>query len=135
MKSNYFFLLALMFSCVLSARAQSDFTSCAAAYLGQTRLVNEYTTKGFCEVTQSAKGLLSVSQISLNEDGDIKGEEIAFMVAIRDGVTQTYWMYSGESYTEIEISKILSRCKSGDKIVLMTQDREWALPHAEIAVK
>ncbi|MDX2247134.1 MAG: hypothetical protein SF052_10180 [Bacteroidia bacterium] len=135
MKRNHFFLLAFLLCGTLSLSAQPDFNNCAAAFLGQKRMVNEYTTTGFCEVNQSEKGLLSVCQISLNEDGDIKGRETEFMVAIRDGATQTYWMFSAESYKKIAIEKILSRCKPGDKIVLMTRDREWALPHAEITVK
>ncbi|MEZ4827955.1 MAG: hypothetical protein R3C61_16980 [Bacteroidia bacterium] len=91
MKRNHFFLLAMMLFGSLAVSAQSDFTSCAAAFLDSKRMVNEYSTKGFCEVSQSAKGILSVCQISLNEDGD--------------------------------------------KIVLMTRDRLWALPHSEITVK
>ncbi len=135
MKTHSFLFIAMLLGSASTAFAQSDFSNCAAAFLDSKRIVDTYAPGGRCEVAISAQGLLSVCQISLGDGEDKQGEKTEFMIAVRDGQTQTYWMYSGDIFREIEIQQVLSRCKPGDALVLMTRDRQWSLPHAEIWVK
>ncbi len=115
--------------------AQSDFNNCAAAFLDDKMVVDEYSTSGKCSVSIDAKGMLSVSTVDLSPTESKAVDKIRFMLAIRDKNTKTLVMYSSESYKQIAIQKVLSRCKEGDSIVVMTQDMQYALPHHEILVQ
>ncbi len=115
--------------------AQTDFNSCAAAFLDQKMVVDEYSTSGKCTVSIDAKGMLSVSTVDLSPTESKAVDKIRFMLAIRDKNTRTIVMFSTESYKQVPIQKVLARCKAGDSIVVLTQDAQYALPHHEILVQ
>jgi hypothetical protein len=60
---------------------------------------------------------------------------VAVSLAIRDENTKTLTMFSGEDFRKIEVQKVLAKCKKGDSIVLLTLEKQYALPHNEILVK
>ncbi|TAE57262.1 MAG: hypothetical protein EAZ89_04035 [Bacteroidetes bacterium] len=128
-------LLALVLLSVSGfAQEPTSFTNCAAAFLGSKMIVNDYSPEGTSQLDASATCILSVCQVTLNPGNAIPGEKTPFMIAIRDGNSKTLWMYATASFREIEISKVLAKCKKGDYIVLLTRDEQWALPHNEILV-
>jgi hypothetical protein len=115
--------------------AQKAFNSCAAAFLGNKMVVDEYTTTGKCILTTTDTGDLTVSTVDLSPTESKAVDPIWFQVAIRDGNTKTLTMVSKEKVKKTNIRPILEKCKKGDYIVLLTISDEYALPHNEILVQ
>ncbi|MCB0570637.1 MAG: hypothetical protein KDC66_12770 [Phaeodactylibacter sp.] len=133
--TKYFFLLALTGISVTCAFGQNRFTNCSAAFLDNKMVVDEYTTQGKCIITPQAVGELTVQTANLSPEKSIPTGKIDFRIAIRDGNTQTLYSFSDATYQQIDIRKVLSRCRPGDSIVLLTCKDKFALPHNEILVK
>lgn len=132
---NALFVL-LFFSAALHAQSESDFNNCSAIFLNGKMLVNQYTTEGKCTITTTTTGKLSMHPVELFEDGRaIPKGDIRFKVAIRGLPGGTLMLWSEKTYKEIELSKILPACKKGESIVLLTLEREWAVPHHEILIE
>lgn len=114
----------------------NNFTNCTAVLLNNKMVVNEYTPTGKCELAGDAKGTFTIQPVSLQDQGVVipQGKR-RFKIAIKDANTKTLTSFSEETYTEIEVSKVLSQCKKGDHIVFITLDRDLALPHNEVLVK
>ena len=115
--------------------AQKSFNNCSAAFLDNKMIVDDYSDRGQCKIAANAKGMLSVCTANLSPTESIPVDKISFMVAIRDHNTKTLVMYSAKSFKQLNIQKVLSQCKVGDGIVLLTQDKQYALPHNEILVQ
>lgn len=60
--------------------------------------------------------------------------KIDFTVAIRDKATGTLYRFSDRTYQQLPVNSVLARCKKGDRILLLTNDSRYALPHNEILV-
>ena len=131
------FLALIPLLCAAGLPAQnSDFSNCSAAFLDKKMIVDEYTTKGKCVIASDATGALTVRPVVLESGKDpIPGEKIAFKVAVRGGESHTLMLLWEKTYTEIDIQKILKECRKGDHIVVITVEREWAVPHSEILVE
>ncbi|MBK8568243.1 MAG: hypothetical protein IPN76_34295 [Saprospiraceae bacterium] len=127
---NLFFLTFIIVS-ISSAAGQDRFTNCAAAYLDSKLVVNDYSPEGYCELSKSASGELTVQTMS----DLVPIGKINFKLAIRDGNSKTLMSYSNKTYQEVDIKPLLAKCKPGDAIVLLTLDDRYALPHNEILVK
>ncbi|MDX2069306.1 MAG: hypothetical protein SFV55_12850 [Haliscomenobacter sp.] len=114
----------------------NDFTNCTAVLLNDKMVVNEYTPTGKCELALDAKGIFTVQPVSLQDNNVVipQGKR-RFKIAIKDANTKTMTSFSDQTYTEIEVGKVLSQCRKGDYIVFITMDRELALPHNEVLVK
>ena len=135
MKTANGFLFTLFFAALaLSTYAQEQFTNCSAAFLDQKMVVDQYSPEGKCALPVNAAGELSVCTADLSPERSVAKDKIAFKIAIRDKNTGTLTMYSGDTYRGINIQKVMAQCKPGDRIVLITMDREFALPHNEILV-
>lgn len=115
--------------------AQKPFTNCAAAFLDDKIIVDQYTDQGKCKLPMAATGTLTVCTASLSPEKSYPTGKIQFKVAIRDKNTKTLMMYSDKTYTQVPIRAVMSKCKKGDFIVLMTLKDEYALPHNEILVE
>lgn len=130
--------LALLFFCSVVAQwglAQEPFNNCAAAFLDGKIVVDEYSPTGKCSLAANATGELTVCTADLSPTSSILVDKIKFRIAVRDANTKTLWMYSGDTFTKVNIRKVLDKCKKGDHIVLLTVDNRYALPHNEILVK
>lgn len=127
---NLFFLTFIIVS-ISSAAGQDRFTNCAAAYLDSKLVVNDYSPEGYCELSKSASGELTVQTMS----DLVPIGKINFKLAIRDGNSKTLMSYSKKTYQEVDIKPLLAKCKPGDAIVLLTLDDRYALLHNEILVK
>ena len=114
--------------------AQESFSNCAAAFLDGKIVVDDYSPTGKCSLAADATGELTVCTANLSPTSSIPVDKIKFRIAIRDGNTKTLWMYSGDTFTKVNIRKVLDKCKKGDHIVLLTTDDEYALPHNEILI-
>lgn len=119
----------------IGSHAQGSFNSCSAAFVGNKMVVNEYSTKGTCQLPTSAVGDLSVQTVDLSETESKGVDRIDFRVAIRDKATGTLIMYSGDTFRQVPVQQVLAKCKKGDHIVLLTVDNTYALPHNEILVQ
>lgn len=135
MKKSRLFLSALL-CCVVSVAgfSQEAFSNCAAAFLNNKLVVDEYSPKGKCTLSDTATGELTVCTASLSPEKSVPVDKIKFKIALRDKSTGTLTMFSNETYKQVDIAKVLARCKKGDHIVLITTDTEYALPHNEIQV-
>ncbi len=57
---------------------------------------------------------------------------LSFRNDIRNKKTNTLWMYSKAPLKEVMLEDILKECKEGDKIIFLTEDKRYSLPHNEI---
>lgn len=129
-------VLLLLFSAVSTiAFAQKHYTNCTAAFLDNKLVVNEYSPEGKCVLDSTATGILTVSPATYDNNAWVAEYPAEFMVAIRDGNTRTICMFSDKRYKKLDISGVLSKCRKGDYIVLMTMDNQLALPHNEILIQ
>ncbi len=132
----YFLSLAVYYLASLNSSPDTGrFQQCAAAFLGSGMIVNEYTPAGQCRVSLNATGNLTVQTVDLGRDYAKAVEPVPFRIAIRDKDTKTLWSFSGDAVKTINIEKVLTRCKKGDTILLMTTDETYALPHNEIQIR
>lgn len=115
-------------------KVDSPHNSCAAIFLNNNMLVDDYSPRGKCRVEMGNKGKLVVSEVSLSETTAWPMQFVGFKVAIRNSKTNTLWMYSDETFFEVNLEDILSKCGKDDKIVILVTDREFSLPHHEIEV-
>jgi len=135
MKKSRLLLCTLLYSILsFTGFSQEAFSSCAAAFLNNKLVVNEYTPSGKCALPDTATGELTVCTANLSPESSIPVEKTKFKIALRDKSTGTLTMFSNETYKQVDIRKVLARCKKGDHIVLITTDTEYALPHNEILV-
>lgn len=124
----------LMLSYSTVAFTQESYRDCAAAFLDNKMVVDEYTSKGKCTVAASASGVLTVNTAELSPEGSLPKSPVFFKIAIRDKETGTLVMFSEKALKQVEIRQVLARCSKGDRIVLLTTDSQYALPHNEILV-
>ena len=114
---------------------QHPYSNCSAAFLGNKLIVNEYTTKGKCSVPATATGELTVNTVNLSPTKCKAVDRIPFNIAIRDKNTQTLTMYLKAEVKQMNIQQVLAKCRKGDRIVLLTVNNQYALPHNEILVR
>jgi hypothetical protein len=132
-KGILLFLLACVAGLVL--HAQAPFNNCAAAFLDGRMVVDEYSPSGKCVIDRHAGGELTLCAVDLSPEKVAPMEKALFMVALRDANTGTLNMFSTATYQELDIRRVLEKCKPGDRIVLLTIDPRYAVPHAEILVQ
>jgi hypothetical protein len=123
--------IEILNSTPLSGKAFSD---CAAIFYKGEMLVNEYSPNGICKIEKGMKGKITLSAVELDEKGGKAIRSLSFKVAIKDNLTNTIMMYSDKEYQEIMVEDLLPQRKKGDKIIIMTLDPAYALPHNEIEI-
>ncbi len=126
--------VACLVGAALVGHAQSKFSSCSAVFLDNKLVVDDYSPTGKCALTQDVQGTLSVAEATYENNHWHQTASIDFMVAIRDKNSKTLMMFSNEVYQKLDIKHILSKCKKGDAIVLLTLKDTYALPHNEIMI-
>ena len=145
MQRVHSFLCTLLFIAIsLASAAQSldffinalvppNYSECAAILYNGNMLVDEYSPKGKCKLEEkNRKGVLSVATVKSSDEGTTPAKNIPFKVAIKNGRTNTIWMYSEKALQEVQLEDILKKCEPGDRIILMTVDQRYSLPHPEI---
>ena len=98
-------------------------------------VVNEYSTKGKCILPLSAIGKLTVCTVNLSPTTSQAVDKIPFRIAIRNKNTQTLLLLTKTDVKQIDVHNVLTKCKKGDHIVLLTLDDQYAVPHNEILVQ
>jgi len=149
---NLFFSTLLFISVSLSSGAQSaglfsfnlfsstlcevnhNYNDCAAILYKGKLLVDEYSPRGVCKLEQGMTGTLTVATVTLSDDGGAPVKNIGFKVAIKNDRTNTLWMYADKTLQEVQVEDILKKCEKGDRIIFMTVDQKFSLPHHEIDV-
>ncbi len=109
--------------------------NCSAAFINDNIVVNEYTPEGKCILNANATGQLTVQTASLSPTESIPTGKLPFQVAIRSEAFNTLRMYSKDTYHQVAIEKVLSKCQKGDHIILLMLEEGYALPHHEILVQ
>ena len=122
------YLLILLPSLVWS---QGDFETCAALYIDGKQAVDEYSPRGIIRVAPDAKGLLMVK--AWTEQGP-EGEPLRFQVALQNGKTNTLALLNPSSVTKLELAPLLAQVNQGDKLLILTEDHQYSLPHHEIQI-
>lgn len=115
--------------------AQHSFSTCSAAFLNSKMMIDTYTDAGQCRLLSTATGELTLQTVSLSPIESKGIEKLPFHVAIRHKETKTLMLVTKQEITHIEVQKVLAKCQKGDRIVLLTLDDEYALPHNEILVQ
>ena len=135
-KSLIILLWSLVFStALLSQESESqDFNDCVALFLNGQMVVDEYSPKGSCTISASEKGKLTVHTVSLTENSAKAISPVSFRIAIKNERTGTIWMLSDESYTSIQVQEIINESEQGDSILILMEERKYALPHNEISI-
>lgn len=119
----------------INLTAQNRFSNCSAAFLNQKMIVDDYSPQGKCVLNTSAIGQLTVNTAIYENNKWHAVDKISFKLTIRDGATKTLISYSDATYEEIDIKKVLSKCRKGDYILVSVVKDEYALPHNEILVE
>ena len=138
------FLCLLFFS--FSAQSQTGlpsclskstlpFNECAAIFLNDKMVVSDYSPGSKCKVPFNATGNISVSTIELNLNAPFPYQSVGFKVAIHNHRTNTIWLYSEETFQSIDIKSLIDKCGEGDSIILLTVDKNFALPHNTIEIQ
>ena len=109
-----------------------NYKDCAAILYKGNLLVNEYSPRGKCKLEEGMSGTLTVATVNLSDGGGAPIKNIGFKVAIKNGRTHTIWMYSEKTLQEVQLEDILKKCERGDRILFMTVDQKYSLPHNEI---
>lgn len=136
MKNLMQFLLVSAGCCLSTmSLAQEKYSNCSAAFVGSKLIVDRYTPTGQCRLPANAKGNLSVSTVALTSAKTKALNKIDFKLAIRDKETKTVHLFSEKSFRQIPVQNVLSQCKKGDQILLLTTDKRYSLPHNEILVQ
>lgn len=111
-----------------------DFSTCAAILFEGKMLVNEYSPKGSCRLEQGMRGKLTVSAVILTDPAVTPTIPLTFRVAIQDEETGTIWLATPASVQSIEIEDLLKQCKKGDKLIVITEQKAYSLPHHTIEI-
>lgn len=120
---------------LVQGQTGAPFTHCAAIFWEHTMLVDTYSPEGVCRLSHGAQGMLAVRQVTLGPGQADPGDKTQFMVALRDSVSHTLWMLTDKPVQEISVATLLAASKPGDRLLILTLDNQWALPHAEILVQ
>ena len=129
-------LITAAFLCFAVSSVSFGQHVCSAAFLGNKMIVDQYTKTGYKnEISFNATGDLTVNTVDLSPTQSKALDQIPFKVAIKEKETQTITLFSKEDFMKVDVKKVLSQCKKGDQIVLLTLDKQYALPHNEILVK
>ncbi|WP_460474988.1 hypothetical protein [Emticicia fontis] len=129
-------LITIAFFCCAFSQACFSQHICSAAFLGNKMIVDQYTKTGYKnEISLKATGDLTVNTVNLSPTESKAVDKIPFKIAIKEKDTQTITLFSKEDFMKVDVQKVLSQCKKGDQIVLLTTDKQYALPHNEILVK
>lgn len=113
---------------------QHSFNNCSAAFLNNKMVVDTYANTGKCRLTSAASGELTVQTVNLSKTESKGVCKLPFSVAVRDRETKTLLLVTKQKVKQIDVQKVLKKCKKGDRIVVMTHDAQYALPHNEIEV-
>lgn len=135
-RKNKSLLIALSILWTINLFGQKEpFSNCAAIFLNEKLVVDDYSPTGKCQLPYSSTGKLTVCSATYENDKWSCTEKIDFRVAIKDGNTKTLWSFSDQSFKEIDFKQVLAKCKKGDFVVILTVNNLHALPHNEILVE
>lgn len=123
----------VLVACLLTVGSYAQ-EHCSAAFVEGKMVVNEYTPNGRCQLPAKAMGTLTVQTVALTPTDAKALGKIGFKVAIRDKASGTLRMFSGDTFRQLPVQRVLAHCRKGDRVVLLTTQKRYALPHNEILI-
>lgn len=108
------------------------YNDCAAIFKNDKMLVDDFSPRGKCKMEIGTDDKLTVATVALNDEGARKTKDLEFHVAIKNERTSTYFLVTKEPVMSIDWPTIYKQCEEGDKVIILTTDNKYALPHAEI---
>ncbi len=127
-----FSVMAVSLSHAQEAKMTVAYNDCAAIYFNGVLLVDDYSPRGKCVLDAERKGELTLYTVALTERGSTKVLGLPFRVAIHNDRTKTYWMYTKTAVKNILLQDLVRECEEGDRLIFVTEDKKYALPHGEV---
>ena len=84
------------------------------------------------QLDPKATGKLSVFTLGSSSYWPVPKQAIGFKLGVKDAETNTLWMYAEETLFEVDLEDLLPQCEEGDRLIFMTVDPKYHLPHHEI---
>lgn len=131
MKNVLVFLFVLVSSCTFS---QEKHNNCVAVFIGEDMVVDEYSPRGKSIIDASSKGWLTVNMVELGENTAVKGKSVKYFLAVRDAKTESLTMLTSKATDKQALVDVLVDFEKGDKLIVLLEDDEYALPHYEIEI-
>ncbi len=139
-------ILQITIACILlsiSSKAQTLFNDPYRAVVSTdytVELAIKYEDKLLSDMPWSQSGLMlgmqMYGQISLQivEDSERLSaiDAPTFQIAIKDNKTGTLRLYSDKVYTDIKADDLVSQCKDGESVIILTTDRKYVLKQNQI---
>ncbi|MCB0665264.1 MAG: hypothetical protein KDC80_05545 [Saprospiraceae bacterium] len=122
----------LVFSSIVFCQKTSS--SCVAVFLDDHLVVDEYSEYGQCIIDYNVTGSFTVQTVILSSEQCQPTGQIKFRLAIRRGASNTLVSFSDNTFEEVPVEDVLSKCHAGDSILVMLVDEGYTLPHNEIIV-
>ncbi|NEU69244.1 hypothetical protein GK091_20320 [Spirosoma agri] len=113
---------------------QQTFRICSAAFPNCQQIADQYIDKGRCTIPPTATSEFTLRTVTLSTTVTKAVDKIPFRVAIRDKATKTVVLPTKNKVKQIDVRNVRSKCRKDDRIVLLTPDDQYALPHNEILV-
>lgn len=130
-----FLVVSFVFVSAASAQDVSEqqaYNDCAAIFFNGSMLVDNYSPDGKCVLNSNRKGELTLYTVSLTDRGNTKVLGLPFRVAIQNDRTGTYWLHTKETVKSILLEDLILECEEGDRLVVITDDKKYALPHGVV---
>ena len=91
----------------------------------------EYPNRSI-QLDPKATGILSVATLTSSSIWPVPQQPVGFKLVIKKGKTNSLWMYAEETLYEVDLNDVLPKCEEGDRLIFMTVDKKYHLPHHEI---
>ncbi len=83
-------------------------------------------------VEPGTKGTLSVSTVDRTNGAYKPIKPIGFKIAIKVYESNSMWMYSEETFYEVDLEEVARECKPGDITIFMTVDKKYQQSRHEV---
>ena len=106
---------------------EKNYTELAMIYLNDVVLNIDFVPEALCKLTSEHKGTLSLNTVYKHEGKTTKIASIPFHIVILNRETNTMRLFSTEAYESIELEKIIEDCEMNDDILLVTNNKKYAV--------
>lgn len=116
----------------ISTPAYDDSYSEFSAILHNGKILAQRGVDGPLILEPNMTGKLSVSTIRRKNMDATPEQAIGFKIAIKNMFNNTVWLFSEETFYEIDIEYLLKDRKLTDRVIFMVADKKYRLPRHEL---